>query len=404
MAVAITMPLQKDGIESCYISEWHKRVGDSVAIGDLLYSYETAKEALDEEAKAEGVLLEIFAEAGDDVPCGQNIAVIGQPGEDVEAFRPIEKVEEAEEAAEEAAVVTERHSCEAVAMRFDPEAQALAERRRADIYWITPSGMDGLVLPCDVQSAIDMGKMVTPAAQALLTRRIQGTGLGGRVRLSDVQEKTGMEDVGWHHRQMQAIEVNVTELLRMHAQYKKQRERFGTERVTINDIVIKAVLRLLSKPAYSALNAVGGIVPVRMQGIKLAMSVMTDRGVAMPCLELNASMTLREISRNTQHTIAFCRSGYIPTSEHQHAGFSIHNAGARGLIDFTPEIAYEQTSALGVCAIYEKAMTMDGCLRGIPHMRIQLAYWSGRMVSQALAMRFLMELKRDIECPMSLFV
>ena len=86
MAVAVIMPRQGQSVESCIITEWKKNVGEAVKTGDVLFSYETDKSSFEETAKADGVLLARFYEADDDVPCLFNVAVIGNPGESVDAF------------------------------------------------------------------------------------------------------------------------------------------------------------------------------------------------------------------------------------------------------------------------------------------------------------------------------
>ena len=69
MAVAVIMPRQGNTVESCIITKWNKKKGDTVAVGDILFSYETDKAAFDEEAKEAGTMLEVFFNEGDDVPC-----------------------------------------------------------------------------------------------------------------------------------------------------------------------------------------------------------------------------------------------------------------------------------------------------------------------------------------------
>ena len=88
MATPIIMPRQGQSVESCIISNWAKKVGDKVAVGDTLFTYETDKATFDEEAKVEGTMLVHFFEEGDDVPCLLNVCVIGNEGEDVSAFSP----------------------------------------------------------------------------------------------------------------------------------------------------------------------------------------------------------------------------------------------------------------------------------------------------------------------------
>ena len=86
MATPVIMPRQGQSVESCIIAKWNKKKGDAVAIGDVLFSYETDKASFEETAKVGGTLLETFFEEGDDVPCLLNVCVIGNPGEDVECI------------------------------------------------------------------------------------------------------------------------------------------------------------------------------------------------------------------------------------------------------------------------------------------------------------------------------
>jgi len=81
MAVAVIMPRQGNTVESCIITEWKKKVGDSVAVGDILFAYETDKAAFECEAEVAGTLLKVLYEEGDDVPVLENVCVIGAPGE-----------------------------------------------------------------------------------------------------------------------------------------------------------------------------------------------------------------------------------------------------------------------------------------------------------------------------------
>jgi pyruvate dehydrogenase E2 component (dihydrolipoamide acetyltransferase) len=88
MATPVIMPRQGQSVESCIIGKWYKQVGDKVAVGEDLFSYETDKATFDETAKVEGELLAIFFPAEDDVPCLMNVCVIGKAGESVAEFDP----------------------------------------------------------------------------------------------------------------------------------------------------------------------------------------------------------------------------------------------------------------------------------------------------------------------------
>ena len=87
MANAVIMPKAGITVESCIIGEWLKNVGDSVNVGDVLFTYETDKASFECESTAAGTLLDIFFEAGDEVPCLTNVCAVGNPGEDTSALR-----------------------------------------------------------------------------------------------------------------------------------------------------------------------------------------------------------------------------------------------------------------------------------------------------------------------------
>ena len=90
MATPVIMPRQGQSVESCILVEWLKAAGDVVAKGDPLASIETDKAVFEVESPADGTLLELFFEAGADIPVLMNIAAIGEAGEDASSLRPDE--------------------------------------------------------------------------------------------------------------------------------------------------------------------------------------------------------------------------------------------------------------------------------------------------------------------------
>ncbi|MBQ9967534.1 MAG: lipoyl domain-containing protein, partial [Oscillospiraceae bacterium] len=86
MAQGVLMPKAGITVESCIIGEWKVNVGDTVNVGDVLFTYETDKASFECESTAAGTLLEKFFEEGDEVPCLQNVCAVGNPGEDTSAL------------------------------------------------------------------------------------------------------------------------------------------------------------------------------------------------------------------------------------------------------------------------------------------------------------------------------
>ena len=88
MAIPVIMPRQGQSVESCIINKWMKKVGDKVAVGDILFSYETDKASFDEESKFEGTVLACFFNDNDEIPVLTNVMVIGNEGESFAEFAP----------------------------------------------------------------------------------------------------------------------------------------------------------------------------------------------------------------------------------------------------------------------------------------------------------------------------
>ncbi len=241
MATPIIMPRQGQSVESCIISKWNKKKGDRVESGDILFSYETDKASFEEEAKVEGILLDIFFDEGDDVPVLVNVCVIGSEGESTAEFNPnlasgevaagyqaatgeitagseaatgnIAAAEDGAEGAnsmikdgQEDITGTQNESVEpqisAVVgdrlnvgedIKISPRARILAEKLGIDYRYATPSGPYGRIVEKDIAALRESGAVFTAAARAEQLKgseaeAITGTGLGGRITTGDLEK------------------------------------------------------------------------------------------------------------------------------------------------------------------------------------------------------------------------
>ena len=197
MATLVIMPRQGQSVESCIITAFNKKVGDSVEVGEILFSYETDKSSFEEPAPVAGKILAIFREEGDDVPCLENVLVIGNDGEDISEFAPKTEAEApaaapvAETKAEEvkdSAPIAEVASTAKAGGEFaiSPRARLLAEKTGADLLKAVPTGPNGRIIERDVQKLVDMGLTVSPAAKDGYTQAMAGSGINGKVVLGDL--------------------------------------------------------------------------------------------------------------------------------------------------------------------------------------------------------------------------
>jgi len=166
LANAVIMPKAGITVESCIIGTWEKKVGDSVKVGDILFTYETDKASFECESTEEGTLLEIFYQDGDEVPCLVNVCAIGNPGEDCSALRPegegeaapAQEAPEAEKAEVKEAPVSAPAAATGVSgdkTAVSPRAKKLAERAGVDASMATPTGPNGRIIERDVRTLMD---------------------------------------------------------------------------------------------------------------------------------------------------------------------------------------------------------------------------------------------------------
>lgn len=440
MATPVIMPRQGQSVESCIIAKWHKKKGDQVNVGDLLFSYETDKAAFDEEATVAGTLLDVFFEEGDDVECLLNVCVIGEPGEDTSQFRPDGAGESAPaEAAEEAAPAAAAAVAAVPAAKISdtanenvfisPRAKNHAEKLGVDYRFAEGTGPKGRIIERDVEALSASGAAFTKAAQAEAagsTEKFEGTGIGGRVTTGDLkkpvkeavaeamkaEEGVAYTDVpltnirkviskAMHNSLSTTAQLTLnttfdaTEIMAYRKKLKANAEKMGLGKITINDLVLYAVSRTIL--AHKDLNA--NMIDDKMRifnHVNLGVAVDTPRGLMVPTIFCAELKSLSEISAEIKDLAQSCQSGTINPDLLTGGSFTVTNLGSFGIESFTPVINAPQTGILGVDNVTQRAKEVDGEIKFYPAMGLSLTF-DHRAVDGAPAAKFLQDLKTNLE-------
>jgi pyruvate dehydrogenase E2 component (dihydrolipoamide acetyltransferase) len=442
MAKIIIMPRQGISVESCVITKWHKGVGDAVAAGDPLFSYETDKAAFEEEAQEEGVLLHRFHEEGEDVPCLAPVCIVGTAGEDIAALigqaapgaagQP-SAGEASFDSVSAPARPAESPSPAAPDGKASPRARRQAQRLGVSVLDAAPTGPGGRVIERDVLALHSAGAAATRAAAGEPVGRTVGTGLGGRVTTADrsappatpssapapevsapapapageYEDKPLSQIRRVIARTMSAslremaqlthhTSFDATSLLAFREKIKASAEAMGLPNITIGDMISFAVSRTL--PRYPDLNAhLLGDTIRRFGTINLGVAVDTDRGLLVPTLFGADRMSLSAIAVRSKELAAACRGGSISPDALSGGTFTVTNLGTLGIEMFTPVINPPQTGILGVCAItYRPRRGKDGTIEFYPAMGLSLTY-DHRALDGSPASRFLRDLCASLE-------
>jgi pyruvate dehydrogenase E2 component (dihydrolipoamide acetyltransferase) len=402
MANAVLMPKAGITVESCIIGKWEKKVGDQIAEGDILFTYETDKAAFECESTAAGELLEIFFRDGEEVPCLVNVCAIGAKGEDVSALRPDGAAPAAAPAAEEAPAAAAPVAARAVETtaaagtgKISPRARNLAERAGVDGSLATPTGPDGRIIERDVRKLMAEGAPAQAAAPAAAVAAgpeyedVKFSGIRRAISKSMHNSLTSMAQLT-HNFSFDASAILA---------YRKMLKESGGEcaGITIGDLILYAVSRVL--PGWPDLNAhmLDDVSIRKFNHVNLGVAVDTPRGLIVPTIMHADEKSLLEISNELKVLAAEARDGAISPDKLTGASFTVSNLGGFGVESFTPVINPPQTGILGVCTTVQRPRKgADGSIQLYPAMALSLTY-DHRAIDGAPASRFVQELCKQLE-------
>ncbi len=411
MANAVLMPKAGITVESCIIGKWNKKVGDKVAQGDILFSYETDKASFECESTAEGELLEIFFGDGEEVPCLVNVCAVGEKGEDCSALRPDGSAPAAPadapaaEAAPAAAAPQTAAAPAAPAVEgapVSPRARKLAGRAGVDASQAAGTGPNGRVIERDVRRLMEEGPAVqaAPAAPQVAAavesaapveaeyEDVAFTGIRKVIAKSMTTSLQSMAQLTQH------FSFNAT-AIQGYRKLVKGIEAYSG--ITLGDIVLCAVSRtLLDHPDLNA-NMVGEDTLRRFKHVHLGVAVDTPRGLMVPTIFNADQKSLLEISNEVKSLAEQARSGKISPDLLSGGTFTVSNLGNTGVEMFTPVINPPQTGILGVCGITQRVKTgKDGEFAVYPAMGLSLSF-DHRAVDGAPAAKFMQALCKNLE-------
>lgn len=437
MAEVVVMPKQGQSVESCIITTLHKKKGDIVKKGEILFSYETDKASFEEESPVDGTVLVSFYGEGDEVPVLENMMIIGEPGEDISALStpaPAQIIEDAVPSADAtvaapdkvmAAVETQTTTSE---NRFiSPRAKKLAEKNAIPVSQLDGTGPNGRIVEKDVMTRlVDRPKMTPLAKMVALEEGVQpetaGTGLAGRTRATDLAAPVNpvygvdYEDKKLSNmrkliaKSMHASLQNSAQLthhlgadarrileLRKKAKTAQQEGRIAAN-ITLNDMVCYAVINALKKFPEVNTHFLGDTKRY-FHKVHLGLAVDTERGLMVPALRNADDLSIVGLSNQLKELATACRSGSVNPDmlAAEAATFTVSNLGNYGVEIFTPVINLPQSAILGVNTILPRPKDLgDGVYAFVPHIGLSLTY-DHRSLDGGEATRFLKQIATEIE-------
>ena len=458
MAQVVIMPKQGQSVESCIISEFKVKVGDSVKVGDVLFGYETDKATFEEASQVEGTVLAIFWADGDEIPCLENVMVIGQPGESFAEFAPSgSKAEEGVPsetsghprpdkregpAAEgsgrgrsEAEAVSEGMPSAAVTpgAPVSPRARMLAGEKGVNTAQVAGSGPGGRIIARDVEAAAAAQGTLTGLAKAKMAQGGvaspgAGSGLAGAVKGADLKvwKPSHTEGLAGEGAEFQVVKMSnmrkliaksmynslqnsaqLTHMLgadarKVMALRKKAKKALEEGKVdvniTINDFVCFAVIKALQQFPNLNSHCLGDSMRL-FKNVNLGLAVDTERGLMVPAVPHADELSIVDLAKALKKVAEDSKKGSINPDllSPEAASFTVSNLGGFGVEWFTPIINVPQSAILGVGTIVPRPKDLGGGVYAfVPYMGLSLTY-DHRAIDGGEATRFLKQVAVEIE-------
>ncbi|MGD2007117.1 MAG: 2-oxoglutarate dehydrogenase complex dihydrolipoyllysine-residue succinyltransferase [Cellvibrionales bacterium] len=399
MTIEIKAPAFPESVADGEVANWHKSEGDSVQRDELLVEIETDKVVMEVVAPESGVLQSIVAKEGETITSEALLAVIA-PGE-VTAPMPVEPDREPADNASPAG--------NDVAM--GPAARALVDEHGLDPAGITGTGKGGRITKEDVtnhlkqpsQPAPQPAAVAPPAALAEIPavegpsserveKRVPMTRMRARIaeRLLNATQQTAMLTT--------FNEVNMAPLMKLRSQYKEQFEKThnGT-RLGFMGFFVKACCEALKR--YPAVNASIDGNDVVYHGYQdIGVAVSTEDGLVVPVLRDADFMSIADVEAAIRDLGIKAQDKKLTIEEMTGGTFTVSNGGVFGSLMSTPILNPPQTGILGMHAIQERPVAIEGEVVIQPMMYLALSY-DHRLIDGKTAVQFLVTVKGLIEDP-----
>jgi pyruvate dehydrogenase E2 component (dihydrolipoamide acetyltransferase) len=417
----IIMPKMGDAMTEGRVVKWYKNVGDKLVAGEALLEIETDKVNLDLEAEEDGVLESIDVEAGEMVPVGTVLAMVGsgegkpssrkkpakeEPQPAPAATRPSteKKAEKKKDSVHERKTAEQAVPATEGRPKSSPLARKIASRLEVDLNDLVGSGPRGRIVAADVERAAREMKPAGAASEAPVAKPEMPTAvpLENRVVPLSAMRRTIAkrlaESTGPIPHFYLTIECDVTSLLGL----REQLIAISGSKVSVNDFVVRAAALAIHHHPY--VNASFGDEEIAYHAsVHIGIAVATEEGLITPVIRDADTKSIVEIATEIRELAGRARSRKLRPDEYQGGTFTISNLGMYGIEEFTAIINPPNSAILAVSAAMPKPVVLDGAVVVRDRMKVTMSC-DHRVIDGAAGAEFLQTFKKFVEQPLRLLI
>lgn len=405
-SVDILVPDLPESVADATVATWHKKPGDAVTRDEVLVEIETDKVVLEVPASADGILDAVLEEEGATVTSRQ---ILGRLREGNSAGKESSAKSDAKEStpAQRQQASLEEQNNDALS----PAIRRLLSEHDLDASAIKGTGVGGRLTREDVENHLAKAKAAPaqsakapeqqpasaqPALGNRSEKRVPMTRLRKRVaeRLLEAKNSTAMLTT--------FNEVNMKPIMDLRKQYGDAFEKRHGIRLGFMSFYVKAVVEALKR--YPEVNAsIDGEDVVYHNYFDVSMAVSTPRGLVTPVLRDVDLLGMADIEKRIKELAVKGRDGKLTVEDLTGGNFTITNGGVFGSLMSTPIINPPQSAILGMHAIKDRPMAVDGKVEILPMMYLALSY-DHRLIDGRESVGFLVAIKELLEDPTRLLL
>ena len=412
MITKVHMEALSPTMEEGQLVKWHKGEGDTVTSGDVLAEIETDKATMELVARGDGVLRKVLLAEGGTVPVGDVIAVIAGADEDISSTvagagggatpsavaevqaAPVPKSETAAPTAPAPAA-----SADGGRVKASPLARRLADDLGVNLANVEGSGPGGRIVKRDIEAAKASG-VSAPAPVAWTADESEYEDVPVS-QLRKTIAKRLVESIGPVPHFFLTVDVDMGRVIEARASINAMLEKSG-EKVSINDILLKAVAAALKKHPESNAQWHGAHIR-RFNAVHIGVAVAIEDGLITPVIKNAHLKGIAQIAREVRELAGRAREKKLMPDEYTGSTFSVSNLGMFGIHEFTAIINPPEAGILAVGGVEDTPVVVNGEVVVRPRMRITMSC-DHRVIDGAQGARFLATLKAMLEEPTAIVV
>lgn len=420
MSTKVEVPSVGESVTEAILLTWHKKPGEKVSIDEPLCELETDKANVDIPSPGEGYL-KILAQEGDTVQVGQAIASLEASGDglaqpDAAAGKEDKKPEESSAPAassapaSSAAPASSSNSADLSSLR--PSVRRLVQEHGLDPKDIPSTGPGGQLTKDDVdrylanQKAAPAAPAEKPApkaeAKSAAPARPQVGPRGGTRRepMSKIRRRIATRLVAAQQETAMLTtfnEVDLSAVKALRASYKEKfKETHGIGLGFMSFFSKAASLALMEFPYVNAF--IEGDEVVFHDYVNLGIAVSTERGLVVPVVKDVDQLSMDQIESEIKRVAGAARDGKLGLDEMSGGTFTLTNGGVFGSMMSTPILNRPQSAILGMHAILDRPVAVNGQVEIRPMMYLAMSY-DHRIIDGKDSVRFLYRIKEYLEDP-----